>query len=223
MLRASLLAAVAVIPMAGMANATPITFTGSYSVAANSGPNGLPVNTQAEYGTPPGQFSLSLNQGQPYGPIDLFEIWTNATSVTSADRTPEPISVRFDFTAPGPAFGGSATGTTMGGAFLGIFQYGQLTWNNNGILDIAYPGGGNGDLQIALSGGQFNNSVFGLQGGQGDGLYVLATFTDVSNPTAVPEPMPLALLGTGVLGLGLCRPRRKPARHSRRRGSPCSV
>ena len=107
MLRASLLAAAAAMPMAGMANATPITFTGSYNIAANSGPNGLPIGTQAEYGTPPGQF---------------------------------------------------------------------------------------------------NNGVFGLQSGQGDGLYVLATFTDVSNPTAVPEPMSLALLG-----LGLCRPRRRPA------------
>ncbi len=209
----ALAAAVALTLVSGAAFADPVNFTGTYAVSGNTGSNGLAISTQDENSSlgSKGNLSFSLNAGQSTGQKALFDIYTLESSVTPDDATAHTITADFTFTAPTPSFGGDATGTTVEQnlGFLGFYKEGVLTWDNNGVFDIAYPGGGNGDLQVTLTGGDFNVGLFGLDAGSHDGLTVMANFTNVNDPANVPEPASVALLGIGLLGLGMVGMRRR--------------
>jgi hypothetical protein len=169
----------------------------SYTITANDTDPGLVVETQQILTTP---YSFTLDEGEMTGYINLFDIWTDETTVNNGEDTvAKPISVAFDFTAPPPPFGGDATGSTNGvrSGIFGFVQNGEVTWNNPLILN--YGEGGSGKLKIELTNTIFNKGVFGLNEGEQYGGTVQVKFTNHTSP--VPEP--LTLLGSGIaLGFG---------------------
>lgn len=178
---------------ASSANALP--FYGSFSVDANSG-DGLIIETYAHNG---GVLDFTLGSGTYT--VDLFDIWTNESDVGRDDYAPRDISVGFDFTSP--VLNGTSSGETSGDSLLGLLQWGSLTWVNPTDLVMS-----SGDiLRVSLSNETFNEGLFGLFPGQRHGATVSATFEYV----AVPEPATLALLGTGLLAIGVVRRKRRSA------------
>lgn len=183
-------------------------FEGSFVVSAHTSGPGLLINTLALGG---GSFTTpDIIEGGTHS-FNLFQIWTNEGDVGADDQDAKPISVEFTFTAPLPSFGGTVEGDTDGIklGFLGSIQYGKVTWD--GPLTLNYPGGGDGALKITLSNEIFNFGIFGLDEGRRDGATVRASFKNVSDPSPVPEPASLAVLGLGLAGLGWATRRRKQA------------
>jgi hypothetical protein len=184
---------------AGVAtSAGAVTYTMSnYSVTAYTGNNGLDIETQHDANTPM-TFILNGNNAS-FGPIDLFDIWTNEDWVDYNDTTPRQISVDFTFSAPS-ADGGTVYGETYG--VSGNVQNGRVIWNGPLALNF-----GGETLTVSLGNATFDvgDDEWGDEGNRAD---VTATFTQTIN-AGVPEPASWALMigGFGMAGAMLRRRR----------------
>ncbi|WP_164735639.1 PEP-CTERM sorting domain-containing protein [Marinobacter sp. NP-4(2019)] len=173
--------------------------TASYDVNLNSSDPGLVVNSADIADNP---FSFNLEEGES-NYFTLFKIWTNEETVNSDDKDPQSISVDFNFTSPEALFG-SVNGETDGvrKILLANYQAGHLTWG--GPLDLVFGALGDGLLRVTLFDAVFNEGyIFGLHEGKTYGAKVKAKIELISDASQVSEPGTLALLGLGLLGLGL--------------------
>ena len=179
-------AAAAFLISAGPAHA--ILLSGNYTVTSNgNSATGLAVQTLNDLGspvTPTTNSFTALNVPTPgTRVVDLFQIFALDPSPFSGnDFVPQVISVLFNITGP---FAGTATitGTTR----ATDPDTALLHWN--GPATIFFPGAT--PFKITLLDAEFSDLFNGT---------VLAQLT-------IPEPGTLALLGLGLLGVGIRRKR----------------
>jgi hypothetical protein len=185
-----------VMTAAGVAGAA--TFTGTWSVHANTADPGLVVKTNPGSGS----FSHNLNVGDSVT-FKLFRLWTDETWVNADDKVAKPIKVAFDFTSPF-SFGGEVAGTTVGtSSIFGIIQRGKVDWS--GPVSLAFGPEDSGRLTLSLFDASFNKGVFGLTPGYKKGADIYARLTYDVAPIPVPAALPLLLGGLGLLGFAARR------------------
>jgi hypothetical protein len=145
-----------------------------------------------------GPFSQNLDVGDSVT-FDIFDVWTNETTVNADDTVPQTMEVVFDLVSPpgSGTLGGSTEGVRI---FFGLFQFGLLVWQNPLEIDL-----GNTVLSISLSDKIFNFGLFGTFPGESFGATVSATLTLES----VPAPASLLLVLVGLGGFSLFRIRRQ--------------
>ncbi|MCW5759751.1 MAG: PEP-CTERM sorting domain-containing protein [Phenylobacterium sp.] len=189
-------------------------FAGNWELTAyNSADPGLVLKIN---GPLTDTFDLDLGS-DPVQSFDLFKLYTNETNVNGDDTAWSAISLKFTFDSPsnnnGPIF---VNGDTNGYTFFGIYQAGQLVWDQGGQALLTWGHGepgleDPGRMTITVNGGTFNEGLFGLNEGKKHGLKVAAEFHWDNNPTfgAVPEPATWALMigGFGMAGATLRRRR----------------
>ena len=190
-----LITAAAFCAVASVANA--ITFQGDFGVNYNNSDPGLVVNVNPSNGSF-GPFDLDVGEHQVF---HIFNLWTNERAINPDDTVEKPISVDFSFNTPSTS--GTLNGSTDGKlAFFGVFQWGQMSWDNPLVLNFGKNG--SGEIQISLfgkDGPKFNKGIFGTHPGEryGANVYAKVKYTTAAIP--LPAGLPLLLAGLGGFGL----------------------
>ena len=178
---------------AGAAHATVFTGTDAFT---DSTPHN-PLNLTATYDLNP--MSFNLTAGHTFHTSDLLTI--RSTDNSSGGTATDNIEVSFTFTDPS-----SGTGSTSGSGSETVYSFwgwvygstGAITWDNPSTINFA----DGAILNVSLGNATLSGS------GTTKTAVISASFTDVQDPTDVPEPMSLAALGSGLIGLGMVRRKR---------------
>ena len=186
--------AAAALLAAAASPAAATTFAGSYDVTLNTADPGLVLATSPISTT----LNFDLTSPGDAASIDLFDLFTNETTVNPDDKSAKPITVDFTFTLPG-AGSTDVNGETKGRLILGgLFQDGVVDWTGPSEVDFA----DGAKLGVSLNDATFNTGFFGLKPGEKAGADITATFTLLQAPSAVPEPATWAVMLTGFGGIG---------------------
>jgi hypothetical protein len=171
---------------AGAAHATP--FSGTVTFTDTTPGNALNLTATSQ------QISFNETAGGVFNMPTLLTIKSTDTSRNGTNTTTDAITVTFDFTTPSAGTGstsGTGAETVISVSGTVFARTGDIVWNNPST--ITFDDGA--ILSVSLADATLGGSGATLSATVG------ATFVDVQDPTAVPEPMSLTLLGTGVLGL----------------------
>jgi hypothetical protein len=198
-----LLAFGAALLMAGAAQATIVSGTGTF---ADSGPAGNGLNftgmTNNSLIT-----NLDLTVGTPVTLNDFVTISTTDTTGSFLGTTEKDnIAENFSFTLPS-ALSGSLSGTGSETVYTGFFGIvdgvsGKISWNNPLTLDFT----DGAILQISLGDATFDASGYFSDPNQSVDVNATLKLVQDPTPTSVPTPGSLTLLATALLGLGIfCR------------------